>query len=314
MNISNESIITNTLDCIVVINHSSGSNSKEDLINKIESVLIENAIPFEFFIIDAETNFLTQCTNAVSKAKATKKVIIAVGGDGTVNALARLCYQNKIYLGIVPTGTFNYFAKNLHIPLDSIEAVKVICQNNLTQVTIGKLGDKLFVNNASFGLYKKLIELREHDKSIYGRRRIVAFFSAIKAFLKYQKNFTINIKINEKLRTITTTMVFIGINSFQLSNIGLPISKSTENNKFAILILKSVNFFQSMFLMFSALIGKLELNKNIEHLNADNLKVVSRRSKVDVVLDGEVVSCATPLEFEVLPDALKVFVPLPEQE
>src|SRR5687767_2058092 len=60
--------------------------------------------------------------------------VVAAGGDGTVNAVASALFGTDKRLGILPVGTFNYFAKNLGIPLDLAGAVRTVAHGRGTEV------------------------------------------------------------------------------------------------------------------------------------------------------------------------------------
>src|SRR6266498_693839 len=76
------------------------------------------------------------------------KVVIAMGGDGTLEAVLRGMVGSKASLGIIPTGTANNMAKSLGIPLDLQEACALIASNNIRKLDVGqvrvKKGKKLY--------------------------------------------------------------------------------------------------------------------------------------------------------------------------
>ena len=91
---------------------------------------------------------------AIRAAKSGFALIIAAGGDGTinevVNGLAPLKKRPK--LGIIPAGTTNDYARALHIPLESpVEAARVIARGKTIKIDIGQAGDHYFANIAAGG-------------------------------------------------------------------------------------------------------------------------------------------------------------------
>ena len=78
-------------------------------------------------------------------------------------------------MGVVPQGTFNYFARTHGIPADQTEAVGLLLRAAPTPVQVARINDRVFLVNASLGLYPDLLEDREAFKARFGRSRGVAF-------------------------------------------------------------------------------------------------------------------------------------------
>ena len=87
--------------------------------------------------------------------------VIAVGGDGTVSAVASALAGSDVPMGVIPLGTLNHFAKDLGLPLDLTEAARVVAARNVAQVDVGRVNDRLFVNNSSIGLYPQVVRKRD---------------------------------------------------------------------------------------------------------------------------------------------------------
>ncbi|RPI14080.1 MAG: hypothetical protein EHM58_17185 [Ignavibacteriae bacterium] len=74
--------------------------------------------------------------------KAGFDIIAASGGDGTVNSIASCLYGSDIPLAVIPTGTLNHFAKDLHIPLVLEEAVDNIFSGKITPIDTAAVNGK----------------------------------------------------------------------------------------------------------------------------------------------------------------------------
>ena len=88
-------------------------------------------------------------------------IVVAAGGDGTVSSVAAAVAGTNIALGVLPFGTLNHFAKDLHIPLDAAEAVKTIVARHVVAVDVGYVNERAFINNSSIGVYPDIVERRE---------------------------------------------------------------------------------------------------------------------------------------------------------
>src|SRR4029079_17329759 len=88
-------------------------------------------------------------------------IVVAAGGDGTVSGVAGALAGTSRVLGVLPVGTLNHFAKDLAIPLDLEGAVATIAGGRVASVDVGQVHDRVFVNNASIGVYPSIVETRE---------------------------------------------------------------------------------------------------------------------------------------------------------
>ena len=78
-------------------------------------------------------------------------LIVAVGGDGTVNEVLQAIVYSKIPLAIVPTGSGNGLARHCNIPLNIEQAVQLISTGHVLPIDIGKANDRFFISNAGVG-------------------------------------------------------------------------------------------------------------------------------------------------------------------
>lgn len=88
----------------------------------------------------------------------------AAGGAGVINRVACLAVAHGCAFGVLPQGTFNYFARTHGIPEAPDEAVHVRLTARLHPVQVGIVNERVFLVNSSIGLYPALLEERELDK------------------------------------------------------------------------------------------------------------------------------------------------------
>lgn len=115
--------------------------------------------------------------NEVRHALADGWVVVACGGDGTVNSIVQHVAGTEGVLGVLPGGTFNHFAKDLGV--DDVEvALDVLRRGAARAVDIGRAGDRAFVNNVSVGLYAELVRERGRHEDQLGKWRAAAVAAA----------------------------------------------------------------------------------------------------------------------------------------
>jgi diacylglycerol kinase family enzyme len=293
----------------IILNPRSGVNEKELICQQITDTLGEI---HKVITLMPSDDFYDICEQAVLEAQRTDGVVVVAGGDGTVNLVAGLCCKHGVIMSIIPLGTFNYFARELMIPLDVNAAAQLLLNGQINRVRVGHVNQHLFLNNASFGLYTRIIRNREADKSRFGRFRLVAVLSAIATFLRGQRPFAIKTTVDGVERLYRTAMVFVGNNTFQLNNMDLQIAHCTRADKLAVIVLMPTTRFEMARLLVLGALGKLHDETRLEMFGTDSLVVASKRKKIDVVVDGEVIQCQTPLIFRIEHNALRVVVPRQE--
>ncbi len=294
----------------IIINSQSGNSAKDDAIASIQASFKEHGIVPEVIEIEPEADISKVIEKVINKDNADDGVIVAAGGDGTINAVAQFCIPHNLTLGIIPLGTFNYFARNFDIPLTIPEAVKTIIGNHVVKTTVGKVGQYYFLNNSSLGLYKKLIENRESDKSKFGRSRVVALFSAVHTLFTYKNTLQVTIKTSDATIVRKSALVFIANNAFQLKNLGMSQAEWVDGNLLGVSILRELNFMEVVRLLAKGAAKMLDNEANLEQFCTDELVVELKRNRCHVVIDGEIVTCSAPLEIKVCPDALRIIIPI----
>jgi diacylglycerol kinase (ATP) len=105
------------------------------------------------------TKYATHATELASQAvESGIPIVIAVGGDGTVNEVARALINTDTAMGILPTGSGNGLAHHLKIPMNIFQALRVINRGNTKYIDTVKLNDKVFTSIAGIGFDAKVAE------------------------------------------------------------------------------------------------------------------------------------------------------------
>lgn len=294
----------------VIMNAQSGSRNADPLRETILDRLRQDGR--EVTLLEVKNGNERTIERAVIDMQQKKGIVLAAGGDGTVNGVAALCHKHQAVLAVIPLGTFNYFARMLAIPADINQALDVVITGSIRQVSAGFVQDHIFLNNASFGLYTRIIRNREADKARFGRLRLVAVFSAVITLFKGQKLFTITITKDGHEYVRHTNLVFVGNNSLQLENIGMQMQGCETADELAVIIMKPASRSQLARILWRGAIKNLKEEEKLEAFCADSFRVTSRRRRIDLVIDGEIIHCAMPLAFRAEKAALRVMAPVAE--
>src|SRR5690606_5437963 len=155
------------------------------------------------------------------RARDQGGAVVAVGGDGTLSAVAQGVLDAGLPFGIVPQGTFNYFGRTYGISQDTEAAARALLAARPEPVQVGLVNDRLFLINASLGLYPQLLEDREAYKKRYGRSRVVALWSALMTLARAHRQLSLQLEHQGQTRTLRTPTIVVGNNALQLEQIGI---------------------------------------------------------------------------------------------
>ena len=236
-------------------------------------------------------------------------VVVAAGGDGTLNAVASKLMGTDIPMGILPLGTFNYVARVLNIPLDLLDAAKAIGEGQPRSVHVAQLNQHIYLNNASLGLYPLFIQKRQQFNKHFGRFPLHAYTSALDVLIRDRKELKLEVEVDGQRYPVKTPLIFFGNNQLQLAEMKLRIAKAAEAGKVAgVVVAKSDK--RTLFKTLWQLIkGNLDQASDVYSFAADEVIVHSKRNKLTVAVDGEIVTMTPPLKITVRKHALNIMVP-----
>ena len=301
----------------IVFNGGSGRRDADEEKQTISRVLEEGGREFEFLHCEGSESIDTLARRAVDQAKARHGVVVAAGGDGTINAVANAVLGSGCPFGVIPQGTFNYFGRDNAISQDSSEAARVLLRGRVLPVQAGKVNGRLFLVNASVGLYPKLLEDREAWKQQFGRSRFVAMVSGIATLLQARGQLKLRIESAGKATSLRTPTLFVGNNRLQLVQAGIDAqqAEAVRQGQMAAVAVRPIGTLALFGLLLRGVLGRLGEAENIRSFAFRRLTVTPRRMKrIKVATDGEIVWMQSPLVFEVAPEPLLLLVPLPQDK
>jgi diacylglycerol kinase family enzyme len=289
----------------IIMNRESGATDKSALTQQIETAFTDHGWQVEFVLVGRH-DLRSRTRQTVAQAPGA---IVVAGGDGTINAVATACVEVNRPLGILPAGTFNYVARNLRVPPEMAPAIAVIVKGQLQPVGVGEINGRIFLHNAGFGLYTRMLERREQDARRFGRSRMTAFLSGIRCLLSSHPLYAVELVADgQTVRHLTTTL-FFGCNALQLDELSVAAADCLRHQKLAVLSLKLRSRWEVAVAACAGLLGKLDRVKTTEAFCASELRVRTRRRRLKVVMDGELVLLRPPLDVRFRPGALMVFAP-----
>lgn len=238
-------------------------------------------------------------------------VVVAGGGDGTLNAIAQSVVGSGVSFGVLALGTLNHFAKDIGIPIDLPAAVDTICDGQLKRVDVGRVNGRVFLNNSSLGLYPQLVRRRDKLVERLGRGKWPAALWAALTVLHRHPFLNVRLTADGKSLDRRTPLIFIGNNSYELEGFHLGARLCLDGGHLSIHIINRNDRIGLLTLGARALLGRLSAATDFETFCASRVEVHTQKNKIIVATDGEVGLFEIPLIFQVEPLALPVLVPPP---
>jgi YegS/Rv2252/BmrU family lipid kinase len=145
-----------------IINPLSGGKNKEHIPQLIKSIIDADKYDIDIEITTSEEHTLIKASNAI---KNKYDAIVAVGGDGTLNNVARYINHSEIVLGIVPMGSGNGFARELGISMDVKKSLQTINNWHIKICDTGIVNDTFFINLIGVGFDAHVTGLFANSKT-----------------------------------------------------------------------------------------------------------------------------------------------------
>lgn len=287
------------LKLLAIINPISGTGKQKG----IEEILNKHLNKSRFCLFVEYTEYAGHAFELAKRAIDEKyDAVLAIGGDGTINEIARSLVGSNVTLGIIPCGSGNGLARHLGIPMS---AKRAICWlNNAVVVKMDTVlaNDKLFVNVAGVGFDAFI----SHEFDKMDSRGLSSYFKAVvKSFFTYsQKEFIVETN-NEKHEWKGFLLSFA--NSSQFGNNAFIAPKaSLFDGKINLVLLKKPKWYQIPGVAIKTFTKRLDRSSLFTQITGDEFQI-----KQDCILghvDGEPIEFGQHIHLKVLPASLNVFV------
>ena len=231
-------------------------------------------------------------------------LVIAVGGDGTVNETAQGLIGSETALGIIPTGSGNGLSRHLKIPMDPAKAIRILNNYKISSIDTATLNDNLFVSVAGVGFDARVA--KEFAKS--GRRGFRKYFNiATSAYTHYKpRKYTMVIDGEE----ITRRALMISFaNSSQFgNNTSIDPNAKIDDGFIDVCIVSKVPYWKTLFLAPLLFMKRFDRTSYVEIIQAKEVELVRKKGKSGHV-DGDPFVAGKNVHLKIQPLSLKVIIP-----
>jgi len=300
----------------IVFNPGSGDGDPAQAREAIEAGCAAAGRALHLFVVDAPDRLQALAEEAAQAAHREGGIVVAAGGDGTINTVAQRAHQRGCAFGVLPQGTFNYFSRTHGIPAPTGEALALLLRARPQPVQVGRVNERLFLVNASMGLYARLLEDREAFKAQLGRSRLVALLSALATLLRSHRMWDLRIDWRDTVRELRTPTLFVGNNALQFEQLGLDEAQAVARGALGAIVLRPLGRLGMLGLLMRGAAGRLGTADEVISFAFRALQVKPARGpakrRVRVAIDGELHWMAMPLAFGVAPEPLWLVKPPPD--
>lgn len=298
----------------IVLNPRSGAGDSDDAAAQITAVLREAGRAHRLQRVDRRQGVDVLAAQAVADAQREHGIVVAAGGDGTLNAVARVAHAAGRPFGVIPQGTFNYFAREHGIPTDPGEAAAALLRARPQPVQVGEVNGHVFLVNASLGLYPQSLQDRETLKQRWGRHRLVALGAALRTLLRVMRPLRVRLRHDGEEEALRLATIFVGNNRLQLEQLGLVEAGALADGRLAAVLLRPLPRRSMLWLLVRGAFGALRDASGVRHLAFDELTVAppgaaTRRWRIST--DGELQWMTTPIQFRTAARPLWLMLPPP---
>jgi len=291
---------------IAIINASAGDAGKRAIAERVTQVFAAKEIDARVVLAEGGSEIVAAARAA---AREHPDILVAGGGDGTINCVAAHVVDTPIALGVLPLGTLNHFAKALHMPLDAEAAANLIADGVATAIDVGEVNGRVFVNNSSLGLYPSLVLRRDMQQEQLGRSKWAAAAWAALTLMRRHSVLKVGLEVDGRQIQRRTAMVFIGNNVYEMTGLRIGERKHLDAGLLSLYVSHRGGRRGLLGLALRTLLGRGA--GGLDALVARNITVAAGRARLPVAVDGEVINLDTPLHYRSRPRALRVIIEAP---
>ncbi|NGX30438.1 MAG: Diacylglycerol kinase [Candidatus Anoxychlamydiales bacterium] len=272
-----------------IVNPISGTNNKKFILKIIHKYLDKNKYDYEIVYTKARKHATKLSLDAANLKYAA---VIAIGGDGTVNEVAKGLIGSKTKMGIIPTGSGNGLARHLYISKNPLKAVNIINNFRSTKMDSIKINNEIFVSVAGIGFDAHIAEK-------FSKAKKRGFFSyanlILKEYFSYKPK-TFEMIVDGKKVERKALLISFANGSQYGNNIQIAPNARIGDGNFEVAILKNPSFFDRFSTLLRLKNGTIDKSKYFESFKCRSLKIDQKNLLAHI--DGEPVVFENGIEIK----------------
>ena len=283
---------------VFVVNPISGTQGKKAILKWIDERLDRSI--YDYSIVKTEyAGHASQIAAAAVQDKVD--IVVAIGGDGTINEIARSLVHTETALGIIPCGSGNGLARHLRIPMEPKAAIDILNQDNRLCIDYGKINNIPFFCTCGVG-FDAFVSLKFADS---GKRGLLTYLeNTFHESLTYQPE-TYEIENEEGTVKYKAWMIACGNASQYGNNAYIAPQASLTDGLMDVTIMEPFTVLDVPSLSFQLFNKTIDQNSRVKTMRAKKIKIHRQKDGV-MHFDGDPLMAGKELEVEIIPSGLYV--------
>jgi diacylglycerol kinase (ATP) len=285
---------------LFIINPVSGGKKKDGVPQLIEEYLDAAIFDASVVFTDGASHARQLTSEAVNN---NYDLVVAVGGDGTVNEVASALVGTNTTFGIIPCGSGNGLSRFLNIPMDIKKAIKNLNTARFEIIDSARANGEPFFNMAGMGFDAHISEVFSHDK----KRGFITYVKSSFREISNYKSQNYHIEIDGKVYEREAFMLSFANSSQYGNNAHISPHASVQDGLIDVCIIKAFPIWRLIEMGIRMLTKTVDKTGYVEIIRGKNIKV-TRDNPGPMHLDGEPHIAGTSVEINVVPNSLKIIV------
>jgi len=241
---------------------------------------------------------------AREQVAAGRDLIIACGGDGTVNEVVNGMAGSRVPLALLPAGTGNVLAKELGLPWDIWRAAEYIPAGEVRRIALGQAGERYFICMAGVGVDANTV-YRLSVKTKLSLGMLAYWIESFRQLLEYE--FPL-FSVRVEGQSFQAALLVVS----RTKNYGGPVQLTRRadlfSDEFEVCLFQRRNRFLYLLYFLALQMGLLERFRDVRFLRTRRVEAQPGEQRIQVQVDGELAG-ALPMDFVIVPEALSLLVP-----
>ncbi|MGB7280952.1 MAG: diacylglycerol kinase family protein [Candidatus Acidiferrum sp.] len=303
-------LISSLVPAVVYVNDASGAGAARASVPRIHKVFEAASAPAEFVAVDSARQLYSAARAAIHSGK---RLLVALGGDGTLQALVNAAYGADVVLAVLPAGGGNDFAAALQLPANPVAAVEAILRGqprpvDLVRVRTADGQVRLYLGGGGVGIDA---EAARHANGAFrrlpGRSRYIA--SALRVLCGFRP---ICVRVEfpgSDLRTVEAQSLLAAVLYTPTYGAGIRLAPEArlDDGWLDAVIVEDQSVFQILALLPRLMMsGELRATR-MRRFRVQAVRLIANRPNM-FHGDGEILGPA-PVEIEVVPHAVRILTP-----
>ncbi len=291
----------------LIVNPASGGVRGEAdlaLLRETAAWLGAHGMPAEIRLTSAPGDATRLAAEAVRKHM---DMVVAVGGDGTLNDVIQALAEHDTALGVLPMGTVNVWAREMGIPMDLAGAREVLLHGVRRRVDVGLAGSRYFLLMAGVGFDAEVARRVDHGRLKRLGLKLLHYIAAAGVMSVTQPPTRVWVQYDGKRRTYNALMILVGNTRLYGGALSFANRAVADDGRLDLVVVENGGLLYRLGVLGRALLRRASLGPRVRYAQARVIRMLSE-APLPVQVDGEVIG-TLPMTFSATPSALTVVVP-----